>query len=95
MLPVMNARVAKFAHFNTWVTSSVIWVVASGDSLKFVQGVSANNLFPRLKGMQDNGIRLYYIVYLLKLLSMPCFITVITSFADMFMSMATPSELQI
>ena len=44
MSPVMNARVEKFAHINTWIYRSVIWAVANGASLKFgVQGASATN----------------------------------------------------
>ena len=45
-----------------WVTGSVMWAVASGESLKFgVQGASASatNWFSRVNGAQDNGIRLY------------------------------------
>ena len=40
----MNGRVEKFAHFNTWVTGSVMWAAASDESLKFgVQGASATD----------------------------------------------------
>ena len=60
MSPVVNARVEKFAHFNTWVTGSVMRAVANGGSLKFgVQGASATNWFPRVNGVRDNGNRLY------------------------------------
>ena len=60
MSPVMIAQVEKFAHFNTWVTESVMWAVMNGVSLKFgVQGVSAFHWFSRVNGVQDNGIRLY------------------------------------
>ena len=47
-----------------WVTGSVMWVVASGASLKFgVQGASATNWFSRVNGARDNRIRLYLITY--------------------------------
>ena len=58
----MNARVEKFAHFNTCgLPGLVMWAVASGTSLKVgVQGASATNWFSRVNGTRDNGIRPYY-----------------------------------
>ena len=54
-----SGEICSLQHM--WVISSVMWAAASDESLKFgVQGATATNWFPRVNGMQDNRIWLYW-----------------------------------
>ena len=53
-----SGEICSLQHM--WVTGSVMWAVASDESLKFgVQGATATNWFPRVNGVRDNRIWLY------------------------------------
>ena len=55
MLPVMNERVEKFAHFNTCGSPALVMSAAASEES---QGLSTTNWFPWVNGMWDNNIQL-------------------------------------
>ena len=52
-----SGEICSLQHM--WVTTSVMWAVGSGASLKGSKGASPTNWFLRVNGTRDNGIRLY------------------------------------